>query len=102
MTRVYIDFYVENNNKDPTSKVGNHVGISKYKNNFAKSLTPNWSEKVFVMNRVKSTVLWIYVIEALNGEEIGGTLFEKELQRAKQKDFKIAKVIEKKCDKCVC
>ena len=32
----YIDFNKENNKKNPKSEVGDHVRISKYKNNFAK------------------------------------------------------------------
>ena len=34
---------------------------------------PNWSEEVFVIKKVKNTVLWTYVINDLNGEEIVGT-----------------------------
>ena len=37
----YTDFDVENNDKDPTLKVGDHVKISKYKNIFPKVYTPN-------------------------------------------------------------
>ena len=44
------------NKKDPKFKVGNHVKISKYKNIFAKGNTPNWSEKVFIVNKIKNTV----------------------------------------------
>ena len=45
----YIDFGIENNDKDPKFKVGDHVRISKYKNIFAKAYVPNWSEEVFVI-----------------------------------------------------
>ena len=55
------------NDKYPKFKVGDHVRISKYKNIFAKAYTPNWSE-VFVIKKVKNTVLWIYVINDPNGE----------------------------------
>ena len=68
----YIDFQNEVNDKDPKFKVGDHVRISKYKNNFAKGYTPNWSEEVFVVKKVKNTVPWKYVINDLNGEEIIG------------------------------
>ena len=50
----YIDFKEEVNEKDPKFKAGDHVRISKYKNIFAKGYTPNWSEKVFVIKKVKS------------------------------------------------
>ena len=35
----------------------------------------------------------------LKGEEIFGTLYEKELQKAKQKEFKIERVIKRKGNK---
>ena len=46
------------NNKDPKFKFGDRVKISKYKNIFAKGFTPNWSEEVFVIKKVKNTVPW--------------------------------------------
>ena len=38
----YINFKTEVNDKNPKFKVGNHVRISKYKDNFAKGYIPNW------------------------------------------------------------
>ena len=95
----YIDFKKEVNDKDPKFKVGDHVRISKYKNIFAKGYTPNWSEEVFVIKKVKNTVPWTYVINDLNGEEIIGTFYEKELQKTNQQEFRIEKVIKRKGDK---
>ena len=93
-----IDFKKEVNDKDPKFKVGDHVRISKYKNIFAKGYTPNWSEKVFVVRKIKNTVPWTYVISDLNGEEIIGTFYGKELQKTNQ-EFRIEKVIKRKGDK---
>ena len=95
----YIDFKKEVNDKYPKFKVGDHVRISKYKNIFAKGYTPNWSEEVFVIKKVKNTVPWTYVINDLNGEEIIGTFYEKELQKTNQKEFRIGNVIKRKDDK---
>ena len=39
------------------------------------------SEEVFVVSKIKSAILWTYVISDLNGEEIVGTCYEKELQK---------------------
>ena len=89
----YINADKEINNKDPKFKVGDHVRISKYKNIFAKGYIPNWSEEVFVIKNVKNTVPWTYVINDLNGEEITGTFYEKELQKTNQEEFRIEKVI---------
>ena len=95
----YIDFGKEFNDNDPKFKVGDHVRISKYKNIFAKGHTPNWSEEIFVIKKIKNTVPWTYVINDLNGEEIIGTFYENELQRTNQQEFRIEKVIKKKGDK---
>ena len=95
----YINTSKEINNKDPKFKVGDHVRISKYKNIFAKGYMPNWSEEVFVIKKVKNTIPWTYVINDLNGEEIIGTFYEKELQNTSQEEFRIEKVIRRKGDK---
>ena len=52
----YINIGKEVNDKDPKFKVGDHVKISKYKNIFAKGYTPNWSEEIFVIKKIKNTV----------------------------------------------
>ena len=68
----YIDFNVENNDADPKFKVGGHLRISKHKSIFVKGYAPNWSEEVFVIEKVKNTLLWKYLIEDLNKKEIVG------------------------------
>ena len=95
----HIDFKKEVNDKDPKFKVGYHVKISKYKNIFAKGYTPNWSEEVFVIRKIKNIAPWTYVINNLNGEEIIGTFYEKELQKTNSQEFRIEKVIKRKDDK---
>ena len=70
----------ESNKKDPKFKIGDHVRISKYKNIFAKGYALNWSEKFFISSKINNTVPWIYVISDMNGEDITGTFYEKELQ----------------------
>ena len=89
----YINTDKETNDKDPKFKVGALVRISKYKNIFTKGYTPNWSEEVFVIKKVKNTVPWTYVIKDLNDEEIIGTFYEKELQKTSQEEFRTEKVI---------
>ena len=73
------------NKKNPKFKVGNNVRISQYKNIFNKGYTRNWSEEVFVINKIKNTVPWSF--------------YEKELQKTSQKEFRIAKVLKRKGDK---
>ena len=95
----YIDFGKEINDKDPKFKIGDHVRIFKDKNIFAKGYTPNWSEEVFIISKIKNTVPWTYAINDLNGEQITGSFYEKELQTTNQKEFKIEKILKKKGDK---
>ena len=95
---MYIDFNKENNKESSKFKICDNLIISKYKNIFTKDYVPNWSEEAFVINKVKNTVPWTYVISDLKDEEIAGTFYEKELQKTKQKEFK-EKVIKRKGDK---
>ena len=67
--------------KNPKSKVDDYVRISKYKNIFATGYIPNWSEKNFVIKKVKNTVPWTYVINDLNGAEIIGSFYEKKIAK---------------------
>ena len=95
----YINIDKEVNDKDPKFKVGDHAKESKYKNIFAKSYTPNWSEEVFVIKKIKNMVTYTYIIDDLNGEQIIGTFCEKQLQKTNQEEFRIEKVIKKKGNK---
>ena len=52
----YIDSSKKINDGDPKLKIGNIVRISKYKIVFAKCYVPNWSEKGFVIKKIKNTV----------------------------------------------
>ena len=81
----YINIGKEVNVKDSKFKVGDHVRISKYKNNFAKGYNPNWSEDIFVIMEIKNTVPWTYVTNDINSEESIGAFYEKELQKIDQK-----------------
>ena len=61
-------------------KVGAKVRISKYKDIFAKGYTPNWTKEVFIVHNVEGTMPRIYEIADINGDDIIGTFYEKELQ----------------------
>ena len=52
-----------------------------------------------MIKEIKNTVPWTYVINDLNGEEIIGTFYEKELQKIDQHEFRTEKVIMKKGNK---
>ena len=71
------EYNEDSNFTKPKFKVGDRVRISKYKNTFAKVYAQNWSEEVFVVSKIKNTVLWIYVIHELNCEKIDFKVFVK-------------------------
>ena len=78
--KVYID---EHNKKDSRFKVGDRVRISKFKNIFAKGYTPNWSKEIFIIDEINDTVPYAYNLKDLNGQEIIGSFYERELQKTK-------------------
>ena len=78
--RVYIDEY---NKKSARFNVNNRVRISKFKNIFAKGYTPNWSKEIFIINKINNTVPYTYNLKDLNGEEIIGSFYDRELQKTK-------------------
>ena len=55
--------------------------------------------KVTLQKKVKNTLSWTYVISDLNGKEVVGTFYGKELQKTNQREFRIEKVIKRKGDK---
>ena len=55
--------------------------------------------RITLIKNIKNTAPWTSVINDLNGEEIIGTFYEKELQKTNQQEFRIEKVIKKKGDK---
>ena len=52
-----------------------------------------------MIKKVKNTVPCTHVISNLDGEDIVGTCYDKELQKTNQKEFRIEKVIKRKDDK---
>ena len=61
----YINNDKEVNDKNPKFKAGDHVRISKYKNIFANGYTPNWTEEISVIKRIKNTAPWTYAIKKI-------------------------------------
>ena len=81
----YAEYNENFNKKGSKFKAGDNVRVWKYKIIFAKGYSPNWSEEVFVISKIKNTVPWTYVINDLNSEEITGDFYEKQLQKISQK-----------------
>ena len=61
-----------------------------------KDILQTDQKKLLLLKKIKNTVPWTYEISDLNGEEIVGSFYEKELQKTNQKEFRIEKVIKKK------
>ena len=77
-------------------EIGDNVRISKNKRPvFDKGYTPNWTEEIFIIDNILSTKPITYKIKDLMGKEIKGSFYEKELQKTKQKTFRIEKIIKK-------
>ena len=49
----FAEYNEKSHEKDPKFKVGDHVKISKFKSVFAKGYTPNWSEEIFIVKKIK-------------------------------------------------
>ena len=82
--------------KKPKFSIGDKVRLSKYKRPvFDKDYTPNWTEEVFVVDKVMLTKPVTYYVVDLLGEKVEGSFYEKELQKAKQQTFRIGKVIRR-------
>ena len=97
-SNTYINSNEEINFKHPKFKIVD-ITISKYKNIFAKGYVSNWSEEVFIIKKVKNTVLWAYVISELKGEEILEKFYEKKLQKTNLEELRVEKVMKRKDDK---
>ena len=65
----------------PAFAIGDKVRISKYKRQvFDKGYTPNWTEEIFVIDKVLPAKPVTYSIVDLTGESIKGSFYEQELQ----------------------
>ena len=94
---VYFNLYGEMQSPSkPKFKVCDKVRISKYKRKiFDKGYTANWTEEIFIVDKIQYTNPITYKIKDLNNEEIKGSFYEPELLKAKQDEFRIDKVIRR-------
>ena len=95
---VYFNLYgdMKQLSSKPKFKVSDKVGISKYKRKvFDKGHTPDWTEEIFLIDKIQSTNPITYRLRDLNNEEIQGSFYEPELLPAKQDVFRIEKAIRR-------
>ena len=81
--------------KKPFFKIGDKVRISKHRGIFDKSYKGNWSEELFIIKEIQPTIPITYKIKDLLGEDIIGSFYQQELQRADQEIFRIENVLKK-------
>ena len=82
--------------RKPALKVGDKVRISRMKAIFEKGYLPNWSEELYIVDKVQRTTPVTYKVKTLLGEEIEGSFYEQELQKSHQEVYRVEKVIRKK------
>ena len=59
------------------------------------------SKEVSIVNKIKNTGPWTYVINDLNSELITGSFYEKEMERTSQKNSEQKKLLKEKVIKCM-
>jgi len=82
--------------KRPKFKVGDKVRISRTKALFEKGYLPNWSEELYIIQKVRQTIPITYKLTDLLGEKIEGSFYTEELQKSVQEVYRVEKVIRKK------
>ena len=82
--------------RKPALKVGDKVRISRMKAVFEKGYLPNWSEELYIVDKVQRTSPVTYKVKTLLDEEIEGSFYEQELQKSHQEVYRVEKVIRKK------
>lgn len=81
-------------------RIGDHVRISKYKGDFEKGYTPNWSTEIFLIDKINQTRPRTYNIIDLRKQPILGCFYEQELQKTNHPGiYLIEKIIKKKGNK---
>ena len=66
---------------------------------FEKGFTPNWTDKTYIISRVKKTKPPTYVIKDDRGEEVKGSFYEAELQKSTHEMYRIEKVLKRRINK---
>lgn len=79
--------------------VNDYVRISKYRSEFSKGYTPQWSTEIFKIKNVHLTNPTTYTLEDGSNQVIKGKFYTYELQRVKYPDvYLVEKVLRKKGD----
>lgn len=86
--------------RKPKFRVGDNVRISKYKGDFYKGYTSNWSNEIFKITKLGHTNPPTYYLEDKHNQKILGSFYDHELQKTKYPDlYLIEKVLKRKGNK---
>jgi hypothetical protein len=79
-------------------KIGDQVRISKMKRTFEKGYLPNFSKEIFTISKQIPCDPPVYKLRDLDGEDLKGTFYEKELQKIIKEDdvYEIEKILKKR------
>ena len=79
-------------------KIGDQVRISKMKRTFEKGYLSNFSNEIFTISKQIPRDPPVYKLKDLDGEELKGTFYEKELQKIIKEDdvYEIEKILKKR------
>ena len=89
--------YISPKRQAPKFSLGDKARITRKKRTFEKGYTPRWTEEVFfTVSDVRYTDPTTYKITDCKNDEIKGSFYESELQKATQEMFRIEKVKEEK------
>ncbi|XP_054272776.1 uncharacterized protein LOC128993047 [Macrosteles quadrilineatus] len=81
-------------------EINDYVRISKYKGEFVKGYTPNYSTEIFRITQVVPTEPVTYKLVDAENQPIAGGFYQEELTKVKHKDvYLVEKILKKKDDK---
>ena len=92
------NYNFEITDKKPKFSIGDKVRVSLLKNTFEKGYTSNWSEKIYVIDDIKTSNVHYYYLKDLNGGKLDGTFYQEELLKTNIKEndlYIIEKTIKK-------
>lgn len=82
---------------EPKYDVDDYVRISKYKSEFSKGYTPNYSSEIFKVSKVVPTEPVTYLLNDVNGNPILGGFYQEELVKVKYPDiYLVEKILKRK------
>ena len=91
-----VALYAKTGKSAPKFHVGDKVRITRKKGTFEKGFTPNWTEEVFTISRVKATKPPTHTIKDTLEEPVRCSFFEQERQLSVREIFGIERVLRKK------